>query len=133
MDFTLGDDHKALRDAAHVFLDKEVDLSPLLKPGATVANADYDGLWKKIVDLGWPGMVVPEAYGGLGMDYVDLIMIVGEMGRTLAPALLFGTLAGVWTILAAGSEAQKTHLLGAVVGGNLTLALAIADADGSYE
>jgi alkylation response protein AidB-like acyl-CoA dehydrogenase len=133
MDFTLGDDHKALRDSAHVFLDKEVDLAPLLKPAATVAAADYGGLWKKIVDMGWPGMVVPEAYGGLGLDYVDLIMVVGEMGRTLAPAPLFGTLAGVWTILAAGSEAQKTDLLGGVVGGNLTLALAIADADGGYE
>jgi alkylation response protein AidB-like acyl-CoA dehydrogenase len=133
MDFTLSDDHKALRDSAHVFLDKEVDLAPLLKPGATVAAADYDGLWKKIVDMGWPGMVVPEAYGGLGLDYVDLIMVVGEMGRTLSPAPLFGTLAGVWTVLAAGSEDQKTQLLGGVVGGRLSLALAIADDDGSYE
>jgi alkylation response protein AidB-like acyl-CoA dehydrogenase len=133
MDFTLSDDHKALRDSAHAFLDKEVDLAPLLKPGATVADADYDGLWKKLVDMGWPGMVVPEAYGGLGLDYVDLIMVVGEMGRTLAPAPLFGTLAGVWTVLATGSEAQKTELLGGVVGGRLSLALAIADADGSYE
>ncbi len=133
MDFTLSDDHKALRDSAFAFLDKEVDLAPLLKPGATVADADYDGLWKKIVDMGWPGMVVPEAYGGLGLDYVDLIMVVGEMGRTLAPAPLFGTLAGVWTVLAAGSEAQKTELLGGVVGGRLSLALAIADADGRYE
>jgi len=133
MDFTLSDDHKALRDSAHVFLDKEVDLAPLLKPGATVADVDYAGLWKKIVDLGWPGLIVPEAYGGLGLDYVDLIMIVGEMGRTLAPAPLFGTLAGVWTVLAAGSEAQKTELLGGVVAGRLSLALAIADPDGGYE
>ncbi|MDB5481655.1 MAG: hypothetical protein JWO83_2708 [Caulobacteraceae bacterium] len=133
MDFTLSDDHKALRDSAHVFLDKEVDLGPLLKPGATVADVDYAGLWKKIVDMGWPGMVVPEVYGGLGLDYVDLIMVVGEMGRTLAPAPLFGALAGVWSVLAAGSEAQKTQLLGGVVGGNLSLALAIADADGGYE
>jgi alkylation response protein AidB-like acyl-CoA dehydrogenase len=133
MDFTLSDDHKAVRDAAHVFLDKEVDLTPLLRPGASVADADYDGLWKKIVDMGWPGMVVPETYGGLGLDYVDLIMVVGEMGRTLAPAPLFGTLAGVWTVLAAGSEDQKAELLGGVVGGRLSLALAIADADGGYE
>lgn len=133
MDFTLSDDHRALRDSARVFLDKEVDLAPLLEPGASVADADYGGLWTKIVDMGWPGMVVPEAYGGLGLDYVDLIMVVGEMGRTLAPAPLFGTLAGVWTILAAGSEAQKETLLGGVVGGRLSLALAIADADGGYE
>ena len=133
MDFTLSDDHKALRDSARVFLDNEVDLAPLLKPGASVADADCDGLWKKIVDMGWPGMVVPEAYGGLGLDYIDLIMVVGEMGRTLAPAPLFGTLAGVWAVLAAGSEDQKTELLGGVVGGRLSLALAIADADGGYE
>jgi alkylation response protein AidB-like acyl-CoA dehydrogenase len=133
VDFTLSDDHRALGDAARVFLDKEVDLKPLLKPGATARDADYDGLWEKIVNLGWPGMAVPEAYGGLGLDYVALIMVVGEMGRTLAPAPLFGTLAGVWAILAAGSEDQKTELLGGVVGGRLSLALAIADADGDYE
>jgi alkylation response protein AidB-like acyl-CoA dehydrogenase len=133
MDFTLSDDHKALRDSAQVFLDKEVILAPLLKPGATAADADYDGLWKKIIDLGWPGLIIPETYGGLGLDYLDLIMIVGEMGRTLAPAPLFGTLAGIWAILGAGSEAQKTEILGGVVGGTLSLALAIADADGSYE
>ena len=132
MNFTLDDDHIALRDSAQVFLDKEVDLTPLLKPGATVVAARYDSLWSKIVDLGWPGIVIPEVYGGLGLDYLNLIMIVGEMGRTLAPAPLFGTLAGAWTILAAGSETQKTRLLGGVAGGATTLALAIADSDGSY-
>jgi alkylation response protein AidB-like acyl-CoA dehydrogenase len=133
MDFTLSDDHLALRDSARTFLDKEVDLKSVLTPGASVADAGYDGLWKQIVDLGWPGVVIPETYGGLGLDYLDLVMIVGEMGRTLAPAPLFGTLAGVWAIQAAGSEDQKTELLGAVAGGSLTLALAIADATGSYE
>lgn len=133
MDFTLSDDHLALRDSARSVLDKEVDLQPLLKPGASVADAGYDRLWKQVVDLGWPGVVIPETYGGLGLDYLDLVMIIGEMGRTLAPAPLFGTLAGVWAIEAAGSEDQKTELLGAVAGGNLTLALAIADATGGYD
>ena len=133
MDFTLSDDHLALRDSARTFLDKEVDLHPVLKPGSSVADAGYDRLWKQIVDLGWPGVVIPETYGGLGLDYLDLVMIIGEMGRTLAPAPLFGTLAGVWAIQAAGSEDQKTELLGAVAGGTSTLALAIADANGSYD
>jgi alkylation response protein AidB-like acyl-CoA dehydrogenase len=133
MNFTLSDDHLALRDSARTFLDKEVSLAAVLKPGATADDAGYDRLWKQMVDLGWPGLVVPEAYGGLGLDYLDLIMIIGEMGRTLAPAPLFGSLAGTWTILAAGSEAQKTEYLGAVAGGVLTLALAIADTNGSYE
>jgi alkylation response protein AidB-like acyl-CoA dehydrogenase len=133
MDFTLSDDNLTLRASARTFLDKEVDLAPLLKPGATVADSGYGLLWSKIVELGWPGMAIPEAYGGLGLDYLDLIMVVGEMGRTLAPAPLFGTLAGIWTVLAAGSDAQKAEILGAVAGGNCALALAVADSDGSYE
>jgi alkylation response protein AidB-like acyl-CoA dehydrogenase len=133
MNFTLSDDNLQLRDSARVFLEKEVDLAPLLKPGAGASQNGYEQLWPKVVELGWPGMVIPEAYSGLGLDYLDLAMIVGEMGRTLAPAPLFGTLAGIWTILAAGSEAQKTQLLGEVVGGASRLALAIADETGSYE
>ena len=133
MNFNLSEDHEALRDSAQSFLSKEVSLDPLLKPGATVEQAGYDVMWPKIVELGWAGVTIPEAYGGLGMSYIDLIMIVGEMGRTLAAAPLFGTLAGAWAIEKAGSEAQKGSLLGAVAAGELKLALAISDADGSTE
>jgi len=67
------------------------------------------------------------------MSYIDLIMIIGEVGRTLTPAPLFGTLAGAWTIERAGSEDQKAELLGAVAAGGLKLALAIADTNGRYD
>jgi alkylation response protein AidB-like acyl-CoA dehydrogenase len=87
-------------------------------------------MWEKIVELGWPAITVPEAFGGLGMDYIDLIMIIGEMGRTLAPAPLFGTLAGAWAIEAAGSQEQKQELLSAVAGGTVKLALAVASPSG---
>jgi alkylation response protein AidB-like acyl-CoA dehydrogenase len=133
MDFTLSTEHEALRDSAQVFLDKEVNLAPLLQPGATVEKAGYDALWSKIVDLGWAGIVIPEAYGGIGLSYIDLIMIIGEMGRTLAPAPLFGTLAGAWAVEKAGSEQQKEALLGAVASSGLKLALAVADADGGTD
>ena len=111
MNFALSEDHEFLRDSAAKFVDEQVDLSPLLRPGADVSDAGYDQLWDKIVELGWSAITVPEAYGGLGMDYVDLIMIIGETGRALAPSPLFGTLAGAWAIEKAGSEAQKSDLL----------------------
>src|SRR5690606_26174402 len=133
MDFSLSEDHEALRDSAANFLNKEVDHSALLIPKATVEQAGYDKLWPQMVELGWPAIVVPESYGGLGMSYIDLIMIIGEMGRTLAAAPLFGTLAGSWMIEAAGSEAQKSELLGAVAAGDLRLALSIADDDGGID
>lgn len=133
MNFTLSDDHLALRDAARSFLDKEVDLAPLLVPGATVAQAGYDRLWAQVAELGWPGIVVPEVYGGLGMDYLDLIMVVGEMGRMLAPMPFLGTLAGIWAILAGADDAQKAEWLAPVAAGTCKLALAVADSAGNYE
>lgn len=133
MNFSLSDDHIFLRNTANSFLRKEIDLAPLLTPGASVEQASYDSLWAKLAELGWPGVIVPEAYGGLGMSTIDLAMILGEVGRFLAPSPLFGTLAGAWTILAAGSEEQKQRLLPAVADGSLKLALAIAASDGGCE
>ena len=133
MNFTLSEEHEALRDVAKNFLSKEVNLSKLLVPGATVEQAGYDEMWPKIVELGWPGIVIPETYGGLGMSYIDLAMIIGETGRYLASAPLFGTLAGAWAIEKAGSEKQKTDLLGSVAAGQLKLALAVSDADGNID
>jgi alkylation response protein AidB-like acyl-CoA dehydrogenase len=132
VDFTLSNDHLGLRDVAQAFLDAEVNLAPLLVPGSKPDQTAYDALWTKMAELGWPSLIIPEAYGGLGMTYIDLAMIVGEMGRTLAPAPFFGTLAGTWAILRAGSEAQKSEWLSRVVAGECKLALAVADANGGY-
>ncbi|HEY1706907.1 MAG TPA: acyl-CoA dehydrogenase family protein [Rhizomicrobium sp.] len=133
MDFALSDDHLVLRRSARDFLEKEIDLSPLLRPNAGVEEARYAENWQKLVELGWPGLIVPEAYGGSGLNCLDLVMIVSEMGRTLAPGPLFGTLAGTWAILKGGSETQKQAILPRVAGGGMKLALAISDRDGSSD
>ena len=83
MNFTLSEEHEALRDMARNFLAKEAGLSKLLVPGASVEHSGYEQLWPKIVELGWPGIVIPERFGGLGMSYIDLAMIAGEIGRAL--------------------------------------------------
>src|SRR5438445_9069750 len=131
MNFTLSEEHEALRDVARNFLAKEASLSKLLVPGASVEQSGYEQLWPKIVELGWPGIVIPERFGGLGMTYIDLAMITGEIGRALASAPLFGTLAGAWAVERAGDERQKAELLGAVAAGKLKLALAVSNSDGA--
>jgi len=130
MDFTLSEDHLALRDSARTFLSKEVKLEPYIKPEANERPVERDGLWKEMQNLGWAGIAIPEAYGGLGMNYIDLVMVVGETGRALAPSGLFGTLAGAWAIERCGSEEQKLALLPQVAAGELSLALAVADPNG---
>ncbi len=133
MNFALSDDHRMLRDSARSFLEKEVSLDPLLKPGATVAQADYEGMWAKIAELGWPSLIVPEAYDGMGMSCLDLAVIVQEMGRSLISGPLFGSVAGVWSILKGGSEEQKQRLLPLAASGELKLALAVCDASGASD
>ena len=58
MNFTLSEDHLALRDAARTFLSKEVKLEPYLRTEANVKPVERDGLWQAIQGLGWPGMVI---------------------------------------------------------------------------
>jgi alkylation response protein AidB-like acyl-CoA dehydrogenase len=133
MNFALSDEHRMLRDMARNFTSKEIDLAPLLVPGATVAAARYAETWQKMAELGWAGLVIPEALGGSGMSCIDLSMIIGETGRTLAPCPFLGTLAGTWAVLKGGSEQQKRDLLANVVTGKITLALAVCDAGGGSD
>jgi len=129
MNFALSEDHEFLRDVARRFVANEIDLARLLIPGATVADASYESNWKKIADVGWPGLIVPEAYGGSGMSCIDLAMVAGELGRALAPSPFLGTLAGTWAIIKGGSEAQRAAHLPPVAAGTRALALAVARAD----
>jgi alkylation response protein AidB-like acyl-CoA dehydrogenase len=131
MDFALSEEHELLRASARSFLRKEASLRPLLTPHATRSDFDHQRLWRQMVELGWPAMIIPEVFGGLGMTFVDLVMIAGEIGRVLAPTPLFGTLAGTLAILAAGTDEQKSRILSQVGTTGATLALAIADAQGN--
>jgi len=133
MDFALSEDNLVLQQSARTFLEKEISLGRVLVPGATVADADYDRNWTKIAAMGWPGLVVDEAFGGLGLSCIDLAMILGEMGRTLAPSPFLGTLFGTWAVQKGGSPEQKERLLPQVAAGTAKLALAVAESNGATD
>jgi alkylation response protein AidB-like acyl-CoA dehydrogenase len=130
MNFAISEDHQLLKDSAQVFLDKQISLKPLLTPGATVRDAGYAANWAKIAEMGWPGMLVPEEYGGAGLSCIDLVMIVEELGRTLAPSPFLGTLLGTLAVIKGGDAEQKARLLPKIALGEVAMALAAAEADG---
>src|SRR5512138_1061994 len=133
MNFALSEDHLVLRQSARTFLENEISLARVLVPGATVADAGYDANWSKIAGMGWPGLVIDEAYDGLGLSCIDLAMILGEMGRYLTPSPFLGTLFGAWALQKGGSEAQKRQLLPAIAGGSVKMALAVAESSGAAD
>ncbi len=133
MNFALADDHLVLRQSARTFLEKEISLARVLVPGATVDDAGYEANWSKIAAMGWPGLVIDEAYDGLGLSCIDLAMILGEMGRSLAPSPFLGTLFGAWALQRGGSDTQKKNLLPGIAAGAVKCALAVAESHGATD
>lgn len=123
MNFALDDNHILLRDSAVTFVDNETHLEPLLVPGAGVESVDYLQNWDRIRELGWQGLIVPEALGGAGLDCIELSLIVTELGRTLMPAPFAGHTFGTWAVLAAASSEQKAEWLPEAAADSLTLGL----------
>ena len=90
-------------------------------------------LWKKVVDLGWPGLPFPEEYGGFDGEFTDLIIIQEEMGKRVFPSPFFATVVQCgFALLEGGTEAQKKELIPQIANGELLMALAQHENDPGY-
>jgi alkylation response protein AidB-like acyl-CoA dehydrogenase len=82
--------------------------------------------WKEIADMGWAGIVIPEAYGGVGMGYQTLGLVLEETGRTLtASALVSTALCAATALVLGGTETQKQMWLTKISSGDAIGTLAI--------
>ena len=127
MALVLSEDQQMLKDSAKNFCQQSSPLSVLRKLRDTRDETGFDKqVWQQMLELGWAGMTVPEAYGGFAFGYGGLGVVLEESGRTLTSSPLIPTvLIGVSAINELGSEAQKQELLPKVIGGELLLALAL--------
>jgi alkylation response protein AidB-like acyl-CoA dehydrogenase len=124
MDFHFSEEQRMLRESAREFLQAEC-------PKTFVREMEKDPkgytpeLWGKMANLGWMGIVFPEEYGGVGGDFLDLLVLLEEMGRACLPGPFFSTVVlGSFPILEAGSESQKNEFLTKVARGDLIMTLA---------
>ena len=91
-------------------------------------------LWREMAALGWVGILVPEKHGGSGLGYVDLAMVMEELGRGLMPEPMISTaLLGANAVLLGGTDRQKEEILPAVCRGDLTLALGYHEPDSRFD
>lgn len=91
-------------------------------------------LWTRMAELGWVGILIPEAYGGAGMGLADLIVVLEALGRHLAPEPFLSTvlLAGQLLTLA-GTAAQKRVWLPRIAAGEKILTVAYQEAHSRYD
>ena len=127
MSLVLSEDQQLLKDSAKAFVDQNAPVSVLRGLRDSKDAQGYDqNLWRQMLELGWAGMAIPEAYGGFEFGYGGLGVVLEESGRTLVSSPLFATvLLGASAINELGSDAQKSEFLPQVVSGELLLALAI--------
>lgn len=90
MDFSFSEDQDALRDAVRAFLADRCD-GDFVHAMADDERGFTDALWGELVAMGWPGLLVPEAQGGLGLGLVDLTVVMEEMGRVPMPGPFFSS------------------------------------------
>lgn len=133
MDFGFSEQQEILRRSARQFLERECPLDVVRRQSEDSLGFAAD-LWHKMAALGWMGLALPEAYGGSGLSFVDLTILLEEMGRVLLPAPFFASVVlGALTVLEAGSEAQKQQFLPRLASGELKMSLAVLEADGRYD
>lgn len=127
MDFTFSAEQDQLRATARGFLDSHVPLSSVLErsvePTGGAARAD-DDLWPRIVELGWPAILVPQDAGGLGLGLVDLVVVLTETGRLPLPGPFFSS-AVLATLAARAMDAPE--LLGDLATGAARGAVALEE------
>ena len=132
MDLGLNETQQMLKNSAREMLTEQCPLS-LVREMEEDERGYAEELWRQMVELGWLGLAFPEEYGGAGGDFVDLAVLLEEMGRALTPGPFFSTvvLAGL-TILDGGDEAKKAELLPGIAEGRTMMTLALTEASGSF-
>ncbi len=86
----------------------------------------YDqATWREMAALGWMGCAIPAEYDGVGGSFLDLIVLMEEIGSSCLPGPFFSTAMSALVILDAGNEAQKKEILPAISRGELIVALAL--------
>jgi alkylation response protein AidB-like acyl-CoA dehydrogenase len=109
LNFDFTDDQQAIKRTAKDFLASRYKAE---KVRELAESGSYDdALWSEISELGWPGIFIPEEYGGQGLGVVELVIVMEELGYALAPSPFFSNAAAGLAILHGGSEEQKQRWL----------------------
>jgi alkylation response protein AidB-like acyl-CoA dehydrogenase len=123
------DEQLLLREVARTFLDEHAPITELRR---LRDDLDPDGFsraaWKEMAELGWAGIPFDEEYGGAGLGYTELGVVMQECGRTLAATpLVASVLLGGTAVALAGNETQRKEILTPLCAGERLLAMGLQE------
>ena len=131
MNFDFSEEQEMLRQEVRKLLDEQCPMKEVRRLGES-PEAHSPALWKQLGELGWLGLVLPEEYGGAGLQWIDLAVLLEEAGRGLFPSPLTSCTLAAAAILASGSDEQKRAKLPAIAEGSLIGSVALAEQSGVF-
>jgi acyl-CoA dehydrogenase len=125
------EDHALLRDEVRRWLAKRSPMTTV-RHLTEDARGDDPAVWKELAELGWLGLVIPEAHGGSGLGFTHLAVLLEEAGRHLLPSPLLPVALAAIVIERGGSDAQRLRFLPRLATGDLVATLAHVEASGAW-
>ena len=134
MDFAFSDEQEELRRTVRGFLEDKSPESEVRRLMETTEGYDPK-LWQQMGEqLGLQGLAIPEEYGGAGYTFLELGVVIEEMGRALLCAPYFATaVLAANTVLLSGDEAAQERYLPALASGESIATLALNEESGSWQ
>jgi alkylation response protein AidB-like acyl-CoA dehydrogenase len=132
MDFSFSEEQQVIRGLAAEILGAELT-AERVKAAERAADWTDAGLWRQLAAANLLGVAIPEAHGGMGMGFLELCVLLHEVGRAVAPGPWLATLVhGALPLAEFGTDAQRRAWLPRVAAGTARLAAGLEDA-GSAE
>jgi alkylation response protein AidB-like acyl-CoA dehydrogenase len=134
VNFAFSDEQEQLRDAVRRFLEAKSPSTEVRRLMDTTEGYD-PAVWAQMAnELGLQSLHIPEEFGGQGFTFVELGIVLEEMGRVLLCAPYFSTVVlAADAIINAGTDAQKGELLPGIAGGETIAALAFTEPNGKWD
>jgi alkylation response protein AidB-like acyl-CoA dehydrogenase len=133
MQFGLNESQEILKDSARKFFAGECPMDEVRRLMETDTGY-HAGLWAKMTEQGYTGIVFPEEYGGVGLGKVELILLMEEAGRALLPGPFFSTVVQAGSVIDAVSSAEhKKRFLAPICAGDARSTVAVLEASASWD
>ncbi len=134
MNFAFTEEQEELRNIVRSFMEDKSPESEVRRLMETTEGYD-PAVWGQMAEqLGLQSLIIPEEYGGQGYGYVELIVVLEEMGRALMAAPFFSTVVlGANTLIHSGNEEAKAKYLPGIASGETIATLALTEANGRWD
>ncbi len=126
MAMILNEDQTMLRDSARDFMASEAPTSHFRKYRDMECKDGFaHGLWKQFAEMGFTGILIPEADGGMGMGHVESGIVLEEIGRNLSPSPFLSTSVVAVEALKAADKAMRDRWFPGILAGEMVIGIAV--------